>query len=276
MSSITPSDRQAIVSLCEKHHDTYHRKSDFRQCITYKSYFIKYDSHKSLRFQYETQKYIYNMTLNDPHAPRVPEVIDYFVVDGRMAYLVMEFIDATSPADDAYEKVAAAVQWLSEVQVPPDVVIGSVGGGPASHKLFKDHEAPLLFSSKHALEAYMNRALEWLPRPLSPDIHKPAPINFTTDKLFFTQSDMDKSNFMLDKNGKVCMIDFEAVVVLPESLACYTLHATWDPFVRKVGECLDWTQSPNRKSMGRAGEILHMSSDRTLGLDKDGHFRASS
>jgi hypothetical protein len=42
------------------------------------------------------------MTLNNPSAPRVPKVIDNFVVDGRMAYLVMEFIDATIPADDAY------------------------------------------------------------------------------------------------------------------------------------------------------------------------------
>ncbi len=66
----------------------------------------------------------------------------------------MELIEATIPADGAYAKVSDALRWLSEVPVPADIEIGSVGGRPARHRLFKDFEAPLLFSSKKAQEAY--------------------------------------------------------------------------------------------------------------------------
>ncbi|KAI6104749.1 hypothetical protein EDD16DRAFT_1492310, partial [Pisolithus croceorrhizus] len=45
---------------------------------------------------------------------------------------------------------------LSEIPVPSDIAIGSVGGGPARHILFKDSKAPPLFSSKWGWEAYMN------------------------------------------------------------------------------------------------------------------------
>ena len=52
------------------------------------------------------------MTVNDPTALRAPKVVAYFPSNERMAYLVMEFIDAATPADDAHEKVADTLQWL--------------------------------------------------------------------------------------------------------------------------------------------------------------------
>ncbi|KAI6015593.1 hypothetical protein EDC04DRAFT_2578344 [Pisolithus marmoratus] len=260
MLSITSSDQQVIISLCREHEKTHRLEPDFRRCVTFKSYFVKYGSHGSLQFEYATQKYVHHMAINDPSAPRVPEVVAYFAPDGRMAYLVMEFIDATTPADGAYEKVADALQWLSKIPVPPDVAIGSVGGGRARHRLFKNYEAPLLFSRKWALEAYMHRALQSIPARC-----RPAPISFINDKVFLTQSDMDKSNFLLDGNGKVCIVDFEDVILLPESFASYTIHASWDPFVKKVAGYLGWPQSPNQKSMARVGAILQMTGDATLG-----------
>ncbi|KAI6107395.1 hypothetical protein EDD16DRAFT_1433092, partial [Pisolithus croceorrhizus] len=85
---------------------------------------VKYGGHRSLYSGYVTQKYVYHMTVNDPSTPRAPEVVAYFVPGEWMAYLVMEFIDATTPVDAVYEKVTNALQWLSEIPVPPDVAIG--------------------------------------------------------------------------------------------------------------------------------------------------------
>jgi hypothetical protein len=157
MSSITSSDQQEIISRCQVHEETYGARPGFRCCIVFKSYFIKYGSHGSLRFQYETQKYLHSMAVNDPSAPRIAKVVDYFTPKQQMAYLVMEFIDDTTPADNAHEKVADALRWLHNVPAPSGVIIGSVGGGRARHELFNNYQAPLLFSSKEALEHYMNK-----------------------------------------------------------------------------------------------------------------------
>ncbi|TDL16479.1 hypothetical protein BD410DRAFT_902010 [Rickenella mellea] len=190
------------------------------------------------------------MTLDEPRAPRVPEVVDYFA-EGWTAYLVMELIDATTPANSAYEKVADALQWLMR-------------GGPARHRLFKDFEAPLLFSGKKALEVYMNRALECIPRG-----GRPAPISFVNDKVFFMLSEIDERNFLLDGNGKLCMVDFENMVLLPESFASFNRNG--NPFAEKVADSLDWPRSANGYSMASVGAILQMTSDETFGLDNNGH-----
>ena len=150
--------QQAIVKLCEEHDRNEHEKPGFRRCVTLKPYFIKYDSHASLLPQYKTQQYIYEKAVGDPSAPRIAKVYDFFSPEHKMAYLVMEYIDAEPTlARNAPEKVAKALQWLRNLPAPPDVAIGPVGGGLARHALFKDHTAPLPFSSKEALQRYMNR-----------------------------------------------------------------------------------------------------------------------
>jgi hypothetical protein len=97
------------------------------------------------------------MTANDPSAPRVARVVDYFSSEQQIAYLVMEFIDATTSANNAPEKVADTLQWLRHVPLPPDAIIGPVGGGYARHTLFKEYKAPVHFPSNWALQTYMNR-----------------------------------------------------------------------------------------------------------------------
>ncbi|KDQ05788.1 hypothetical protein BOTBODRAFT_39967 [Botryobasidium botryosum FD-172 SS1] len=144
MSSVTPSDREAIAVLCKNHNETHDMwKHNFRCCVVYKSYFVKYHSHRFIRFEYETQKYIHSMTIDDPSALRVLKVVKYFAPEGRMAYLVMGFIDHATPADGAPEKVADAL--IASVPAPAGLVLGSVGDGPASHRVFKDYRTPLLF-----------------------------------------------------------------------------------------------------------------------------------
>jgi len=77
---------------------------------------------------------------------------------------------------------------------------------------------------------------------------------------------MDESNFFLDTNGKMCIVDFEDVGLLPESFASYTVHLVSDLFIREVAGYLDWSLSPNLHSMAVARAMLNMISDSTLGM----------
>ena len=74
-------------------------------------------------------------------------------------------------------------------------------------------------------------------------------MSFSDDKLVFTQSHISKSNFFIDKNGKMCIFDFEDVVLLPESFSSYTMNVRNDPFVKGVARYLRWGRSPNEDSM---------------------------
>jgi len=175
--------------------------------------------------------------------------------------LVTERIDPILPANTSPQAVATAIQWLRSVPRPSGLTLGSVGGGRARHKLFKNSGAPLSFSSAEGLQKYMNLALQ--------RIHpggRPADMNFLNDQLIFTQSDMDESNFALDEHQRVCMFDFRDVGVLPESFASYTLGGSANPFIKSVAMHLDWVNDRNRGSMARAGAILQTSSNATLGL----------
>jgi hypothetical protein len=74
-------------------------------------------------------------------------------------------------------------------------------------------------------------------------------MNFSNDRLVFVQSNMGKSNFFIDKSGKVWILDFEDVVVLPESFANYTMNASNSPFVERGAGYLKWTPSFNEYAM---------------------------
>jgi hypothetical protein len=76
---------------------------------------------------------------------------------------------------------------------------------------------------------------------------------------------MDETNFFIDTTGKMCVVDFEDVGLLPESFASYTVHVSSNLFVKEVAKYLDWSRSSNLHSMVRAGAILHTISDPTLG-----------
>ena len=84
------------------------------------------------------------------------------------------------------------------------------------------------------------------------------------DPLIFTHSDMDSSNFALDKDKRICMFGFRDIRVLPESFASYTL-GSHDPFIRNVAAHLGWVGYPNRMSMTKARVVFITASDPTLG-----------
>ena len=103
-------------------------------------------------------KYLENLVAGDPSAPRVPLVLHYFYEQGRMGYVVMDFIQLVQVSPEFLaEKAVQAVHWMRNVQATEDVVLGPLGGGCACHKVFRGSEAPQKYCSVAALEKYLNK-----------------------------------------------------------------------------------------------------------------------
>ena len=168
-----------IIEICAAHRQTHRKDGDYRACVLFESttnlahekYFIKFDSPDALRPEFLTQSYIYSIATSHRSgggggAPRIPQALHYFEAENQ-AFLVMEHIELSNPLliTDLAEKTAEALHWLSQVPPPPEDdidptskhMIGPVGGGLIRHSFFKNHTAPLHFSSVDALERYMNR-----------------------------------------------------------------------------------------------------------------------
>ena len=98
--------------------------------------------------------------------------------------------------ETAVELVAPAVnlKWFLLRQEPPaNSPLGPTGGGITLHHFGADTEAPLPFVGVPALQAYVTRAS-------TPTSDEP---------LAFYRSDVNKYNFIIDQQERVCMIDSE-------------------------------------------------------------------
>ena len=116
--------------------------------------------------------------------------MDYFADVEEMEYLVVEFIATATPGDNCSGSVI--------FQLPLSAKFGSVGGCLALHKLFKYPRHLYFFRNNEALHVYMNKVSRAF-------------------VLCFTQSDIDQSNVIFDEYNKICILDFQVVVLLQES-----------------------------------------------------------
>jgi hypothetical protein len=156
MQRLSPSEQSEIIQLCELHEKENRLRPYYHRCVVLGSWFIKYGSHADLELEYKTHNYLWSNANGQQNAPRIPQVLAYFSPKKQWAYLVTERIHPIMPANTSPQAVATAIQWLCSVPPPSGLTLGSVGGGSARHKLFKDFEAPLSFSSAEALQNYMN------------------------------------------------------------------------------------------------------------------------
>jgi hypothetical protein len=66
--------------------------------------------------------------------------------------------------------------------------------------------------------------------------------------------------------GRIVLLGFEHVSLLPESLVSYTMHRTGDDFVRMVAQYLPLEQSPNIPTLSVARRLLHTHAGTTFGM----------
>lgn len=150
----------AIVDTCTKHKEAHWREPGHRPYVSIGAeYLVKFGNPQTLWPEIATHKYIseYAQSHADtPCMPRIPKV-KYHFGDQQTMYMVMEYITLTNPPPDLPERTAEALRWLSGVPAPPGHVFGPLGGGLIRHGFFKDHKAPLAFSSIGALEHYIEK-----------------------------------------------------------------------------------------------------------------------
>jgi len=148
----------AIVSACAQHERENEKDRNYRRCLPFGPYFVKFGAYSSFYPEIVTLNYLADLAKSDANAPRVPQVHHFFHDNGQMAYVVMEYIDLVQvEAEVLAPRAAQAVRWMRSVPAPHDVVLGPKGNGRARHVVFKKCEAPLDFVSLGALERYFNK-----------------------------------------------------------------------------------------------------------------------
>ncbi|KAF8349570.1 hypothetical protein F5887DRAFT_1070874 [Amanita rubescens] len=110
------------------------------------------------------------------------------------------------------------------------------------------------------LERYLETVYKMLPLP--PQIkNKVSPVTIRKDRLMFTQSDMDLSNFGVDDQDQTVLLDFGEIGLLPKTLVAHTLY-TQDGSLAPIVSSLGLSDKSNASMAKIRGY---------LGMNEDGH-----
>ncbi|KAF8273317.1 hypothetical protein EI94DRAFT_1716399 [Lactarius quietus] len=242
-----------VIAACKDHMEQNSQKDDYRACVFIGTeYFVKYGTPTDLEPERATQEFIFNHTQQPetPVPPRIAKILYHFVEE-RTMYLVMERITLQeSPPDVA--RIQEAMKWLSGVPW---------GGGRIRHKFFKDFKAPFIFLDVGMLDAYLKKAYGLL----SVAARQKVPfVSVRGERLMFTQSDIDVSNFGVDENGRTVLMDFSEVGLLPETFVAHTLSSdkTFEPVVASLG----LSGNSKLRSIAAMRQCLGTVSDPKLGM----------
>src|SRR5271154_3787472 len=85
-------------------------------------------------------------------------------------------------------------------------------------------------------------------------------VDFSSDKLIFYYTDINKSNFLITKTGELCVIDFQDAGFLPESFMSFVLHKTsTTDFIKFISDKIACQKSNNLPAMNRASYLIKIS-----------------
>ncbi|GJJ09761.1 hypothetical protein Clacol_003985 [Clathrus columnatus] len=270
-NELTQTERERIVEY-------FKNMSGYERCHTNHfdinlegrpTFFVKYGL--DVMAEASTQSFFYALAQKDESAPQIPRVYDAFQ-DGY-GFFVMEKIElpilstCEISEDDAIKSVASAIKWLlAQLPSVPTSIFGRISSEPSCvwHRFFKDHEAPVCFAHANALTKYVNKAF-------SRCYEEPKRTVSFPDELAIYHSDISKDNFLYDiKTGKICIIDFQHIGVLPEPFQTYAFFNTGSRFTAAVGRHLGYRPSRIANQLTRAANMLQMTGNASLNLDKFG------
>jgi len=91
-------------------------------------------------------------------------------------------------------------------------------------------------------------------------------VTLANERLVIGHSDINLNNFLYDHvTGRVWMVDYQYVNVVPESLVSFALHVTSHSFVKAVAEKLEFPQSTQLEQLEPATISVMQSANKTLG-----------
>ncbi|KAI1793714.1 hypothetical protein LXA43DRAFT_885195, partial [Ganoderma leucocontextum] len=237
-------------------------------------FWVKYGEDSVIRGEGRTQALVAGVVNANPASVvRVPNVHLGFSRRKR-GYIVMDLGQGATIAQRKSHKgnyykndidaVAAAVQQLINVKMPPGTAPGPVGGGPIGHDFFVDCLSTIVYPTVGHLEAQINEVLRPLGNGLCVDFQTDA-----ADGLVLCPSYPNDSNFMIDREGKLWAIDFGPTCFLPSSFRharrAYSLTMSSDGFVQSVARRLNYPRSANLRAMIAASGRLVVSNNNALG-----------
>lgn len=287
--------RQHIVDVCGPREDTNVLKYEVDGAPPL---FIKFGF--DIMGEAETQKYLYEQSVRNSNAPRLPAVYDSFEVGPigfRQGFIVMEYIEAptveywlekkSEMAELLCDKVAEAVRWVLDCPVAPEPRFGPVGCGPARHMAFADRIAPLEFDCTDAVQRYFTKVglkphhtrellltvhgdairllVDFLnrrrsPRPSTSPMKKSASTTVTSDH---------PTSTMTQRRRKLRSSTSKMLVWVPSHLQAFALHMEHyvdREFRHAIVTRIDYQRTESIDGMELAFSYLQMCSDATLGM----------
>ena len=270
-----------VIAACKEHIKQNSQNHDYRACVYIgTNYFVKYGTRKDLEPELATQEFIFNHAQQPqtPVPPRIAKILHHFVDEVTM-YLVMECINLQVSPPDLAARIQEAIKWLSEVPPPSNPTLGPVGGGRIRHRLFNEFRAPFNIPDVGMLDEYMKKVrpcfifssvhhrqhVIWA-RRMACSRSQPSrgsPVSVSGERLMFTQSDMDDSNFGVDENGRTVLMDFGEVGLLPETFVAHPLSSNQK--LHPIAASLGLSGNSNLVSMAAIAHCLGMVSNPKLG-----------
>jgi len=89
-----------------------------------------------------------------------------------------------------------------------------------------------------------------------------SPVKVSGERLMFAQSDMDVSNFGIDKNERTVLMDFSEVGLLPETFVAHTLSS--DETIYPIVDALGLSGNSKVASMAAIAQCLRTASNPKL------------
>ncbi|KAL0578480.1 hypothetical protein V5O48_003529 [Marasmius crinis-equi] len=210
---------------------------------------VKY-GHTVTMSEAHTQDAVWQALNAIPDAPgRIPKVYQAFK-SGYRGYIVMEYIDGSECIASDIPQVAAVVECLIGIK-GPTAVPGPVGGGPIVHSFFVEWTSDLEYDTVQELEQHVNGILAYVDHSERVDFS-----GEIRDGLRLCPCDINQTNFLKDRQGRIVAIDFGATNFLPPSFFALAMAMALDDFTFQVSKHVKFPTSTNLNALLRASYAL--------------------
>ena len=173
---------------------------------------------------------------------RVPQVHRFFTrhdtAFGSIGYLVMDNVEGVSLEHVDWEQlgwipnVAAA---LNEMQSIRRTIPGPISGGEAHGCLWSEYGSGMAFDDIRDLESYLNERLSYFEQS----------IDLREEDLCLCHLDVTPRNFMIDSQGRLCLLDWATAGLFPRYFELWSLefaqHVLGNNFGQALSEHLEMT-----------------------------------
>ena len=192
-------------------------------------------------------KFGLGVTLQEAHSQRyafqklnkeivlVPRVHRFFTRHdsefGSIGYLIMENIEGANLEQVDWEqlglvpRVAAA---LNEVNSIRHTVPGPISGGEAHGCLWSEYGSGTAFSDIRHLESYLNERLAYFEKS----------IHLREEDLCLCHLDVTPRNFMIDLQGRLCLLDWASAGFFPRYFEIWSLEFAQHVIGKSFGQAL--------------------------------------